>query len=292
MNVADIVHNTDEQLTAAGIDNPALDARILVAHALGLDRAQLVGQADRILTEKEQTEIATLVGRRAKREPVSRILGLREFWSLPFGVNEATLVPRPESETVVEAALKGIRHSGFGIQGKNPRMLDAECRILDLGTGTGCLLLAILHELPRATGLGIDIAPRAVEQAKENAERLGLTARAEFRMGDWVEGIDEQFDFIISNPPYITGDEISTLMPEVRDHDPWLALDGGKDGLEIYRRLIPQLPRLLKPKGFAVFEVGETQAATVRDIFVGAEFKNIAAHSDINGIERCITATR
>jgi release factor glutamine methyltransferase len=271
-----LLRRIEQELAQAQIGNPQLDARILIAHALGLDRAQLLSQSECILGTTEQGKINWLINRRLKREPVSRILGAREFWSLPFALNEATLVPRPESETLVAVALKGT---------------PGNARILDLGTGSGCLLLALLHERPEATGLGIDIAPRAVEQARENAERLDLAARAEFRVGNWLEGIEEKFDVIVSNPPYISGSEIADLMPEVRDHDPHLALDGGNDGLAAYRILIPRLSRLLKPKGITAFEIGEGQANAVRDIFVLAKFNNISTHRDLAGNERCISAS-
>ncbi|MDD5586047.1 MAG: peptide chain release factor N(5)-glutamine methyltransferase [Alphaproteobacteria bacterium] len=277
--VQDAIRRVTEELDVAGVDNPALDARILVAHALGCARLELLTQAERPLTPAEIEKIQSLAARRARREPVARILGLREFWGLPFGLNEATLEPRPDSETLVEAALSGIGDRGLGI------------RILDLGTGTGCLLLALLHELPEASGLGVDIAPRAAEQARQNAERLGLQNRVEFRIGDWLEGINEKFDLIISNPPYVATPDIPNLMPEVRGHDPLAALDGGADGLDVYRLLIPKLPLFLNPNGLAVFEVGQGQAGTVSNLFRNAGFADIATHKDLGGITRCIRAT-
>ena len=165
-------------------------------------------------------------------------------------------------------------------------------RIIDLGAGTGCLLLALLHELPQATGLGVDIAPRAIEQATINAERLGLSGRAAFQVGNWLDGITGTFDLIISNPPYIAASDIPKLMPEVREYDPLAALDGGADGLDIYRHLIPQLSRFLNPDGFVVFEIGQGQAAAVSEMFRAAGFTGISAHKDLGGVERCVAAQR
>ena len=264
-----------ERLNAAEIDNPQLDARLLIAHGLGLDRAQLLSQSQRVLTEGEIAVLDALISRRVQRESVARIIGSREFWSLNFGLNEATLEPRPDSETLIEAVLK-IRKEGN--------------RILDLGTGSGCLLLALLHETPKATGLGIDINPRAVEQATQNAVALGLGERAVFRQGSWLTGVAETFDILISNPPYIRATDIPDLMPEVRDYDPMLALDGGADGYDPYRRLIPQLSCFLNPQGIACFEVGIGQAPLVADLFRREGFANITTHKDLGGVERCVTA--
>jgi release factor glutamine methyltransferase len=280
IRLAELMHRAEARLKAAGADNPTLDVRLLMAHALDLDRAQLLVRSDQMLTDAEQECINTLLTRRANREPVSRILGQREFWSLRFNVNEATLVPRPDSETLIEVTLKLLSSLDD----------DTELRILDLGTGSGCLLLSLLHEFQNATGLGIDKAPKAVEQAADNAEHLGFALRAKFKTGNWTDDITETFNVIISNPPYITHSDIDFLMPEVREHDPHLALDGGDDGLDVYRFLIPQLPRLLKPHGLAVFEIGEGQGAAVKALFQNSGFKDIVGHQDLAGIERCVTA--
>jgi release factor glutamine methyltransferase len=167
-----------------------------------------------------------------------------------------------------------------------------QIRILDLGTGTGCLLLSLLHELPDATGLGIDIASRAVEQAEANAVALELAARAKFRIGNWLEGITETFDVVVSNPPYIAAGDIPKLMPEVREHDPRRALDGGADGLDAYRLLIPALPRVMNPGALAAFEVGQGQAATVADLFRHAGFSNIETRKDLGGVDRCVVGVK
>ena len=187
MTLSDYLIHAIERFKSASIDNPSLDARLLMGHGLGLDRAQLLSQSARILTEAESTVLDNLILRREQREPVARIIGTREFWSLNFGLNEATLEPRPDSETLVEAvlALSKTRHA---------------LRLLDLGTGTGCLLLSLLHEMPDATGHGIDLNPRAVEQASKNAVTLGLDERTAFSQGDWLTSLGETFDIIISNP--------------------------------------------------------------------------------------------
>lgn len=274
-----IIHAT-KKLKAAGIDNPGFDARILAAHALGFDRAQMLSAAGQPVDAKNLKSLEALIARRAKREPVARILGEREFWSLPFGLNEATLEPRPDSETLVEAVLKKLVL----------RQQNTAPRILDLGTGTGCLLLSLLHELPEATGLGVDIAPRAVEQAQKNAQKLELDNRARFVTGNWIENIAERFDVIISNPPYIPQKDMEGLMPEVREHDPHLALDGGEDGLTAYRFLIPHMPQYLKPNGLLVFEVGIHQADLVAGLLKKSGFTDITAHHDLGGVERCVSA--
>jgi len=238
----------------------------------------MLAQNTRALTEDETGRIKTMINRRCRREPVARILGQREFWSLPFGLNEATLEPRPDSEILVEVALQEL-------QGRSA------ASILDIGAGTGCLLLSLLKELPEATGLGLDYTQLAVDQARENAERLGLSDRAVFRMSNWLDNLqDERYDAIISNPPYISARDIPTLMPEVRNYDPIKALNGGEDGLAAYRLLIPQLQERLKPGGFTVFEVGQGQASSVRELFAQNGFTEVTTHMDLGGIERCVKA--
>jgi release factor glutamine methyltransferase len=278
-NLVETLRAAEQRLALAGVDNARLDARILIAEALHLDRAQLLSQTERVLTKDEADGIERLIIRRERREPVARILGHREFWSLTFDLNEATLVPRPESETLVEAALWHFRERS-----------EDPLRLLDLGTGSGCLLLALLHEFSESTGLGIDSAAQAIDQARTNAEKLGLGARATFRVNDWIKGIAERFDLIVSNPPYIRHEEIEGLMPEVRAHDPLLALDGGADGLAIYQELIPHLARHLKPAGAVLFEVGMGQAASVSALLKSAGFSRLETRKDLSGLERCLIA--
>jgi len=276
MRLADIIVQSIEKLKTSSIDNPQLDARLLICHALKCDRAALLSQSHRVLNDDEVASIDILITQRMKHISVARITGSREFWGLNFGLNEATLEPRADSETIVEAVLS---------------FSQKNARILDLGTGTGCLLLSLLHEIPEATGIGIDISSRAVEQAAQNAVLLGLSHRAVFRSGDWFEEMTETFDIIISNPPYIPSSDILALMPEVRHYDPMLALDGGKDGFTPYRFLIPQLKKFLNPNGVAAFEVGIDQAQHVADLFRQSGFTNIETRKDLGGVERCVTAT-
>ncbi len=289
----DIVQIAQQRLKEAGVDDPQFDTRLLAAHALSCNRMQIMMQAERIMTAEEIAAVYRLIDRRAAREPVARIIGEREFWGLPIALNEATLEPRPDSETLVEAALtkmEGLTSSAKLSAEAMAKTKSLALNILDLGSGSGCLLLALLSKWPNATGLGIDISPRAVEQARINAERLGLADRAAFRVNYWLEGLGETFDVIISNPPYVASGDIPNLMPEVRNFDPHEALDGGADGLDVYRFLIPQLPLFLNPNGFAIFEVGQGQAEAVCGLFRGAGFANVATHTDLGGVMRCVAA--
>jgi len=231
-----------DRLRAAGADNPALDARLLLCHAAGVSHETLVAHSDTPATEDARAEFEMTLARRAAGEPVARILGEKEFWGLTFKLGPDTLVPRPDSECIVAAALEAVA---------NPA---APLRVLDLGTGTGCLLLALLTELPNANGVGIDISEGALRTARTNAMALGLAARASFARGNWAESVQGPFDIIVSNPPYIPSDEIGALTREVRDHDPSRALDGGTDGLDCYRVILNQAQVLFAPKGQMVLE--------------------------------------
>ncbi|MEO9190265.1 MAG: peptide chain release factor N(5)-glutamine methyltransferase [Acetobacteraceae bacterium] len=237
-----------ERLRAAGIDSPRLEARLLLGHALHLGQPSLLAAPEATVASEPYL---ALLARRAAREPLAFILGVREFWSLPFEVSPATLIPRPESETVIEAALSLF-----------PDRASVR-RVLDLGTGTGCLLLAALSEFPAAFGVGVDRAPEAAALARRNAARFGLAHRAAFLAGDWARTIDGRFDLVLCNPPYIPRAEIPALMPEISCHEPAGALDGGWDGLDAYRRLLPELARLLVAGGAAVLEMGQGQADTL-----------------------------
>lgn len=277
-----------EQLKIAGIPAARGDARLLIAHALDLNRTDLFLQAERRLTDRERQAIAPLIARRAAREPVARIIGEREFWGLPFGLSTATLEPRPDTEILIEAVLSNLAHN-------RNLPIDSALRIADFGTGTGCLLLALLSELPAATGLGIDIDPDALDQADINAEDLGLTDRVEFLISNWADELepDEQFDVILSNPPYIATAVIDQLSPEVRDHDPILALDGGADGLDAYRALVPVLQRHLAPDGLAALEIGFDQGITVPALFNQAGgLKADAPLADLAQQPRCVLVRR
>jgi release factor glutamine methyltransferase len=264
----------------AGIDTSALDARLLVGHALSLDHTALALQATRALTADERDAIAALAARRLQGEPVARILGCKEFWGLPFALSPATLVPRPDTETLVEAALAAI-----GEDGKQEPL-----RIVDLGTGTGAILLALLHEWPNATGLGTDIDPEAIETARANAQALGLASRVQFRLADFSDDPGEVFDLVVSNPPYIPTHDIASLDREVREHDPFRALDGGIDGLDAYRAIALRAPHLLRPNGLLIVEIGIGQAADVTAIFIGSGgLECVAIRPDLSGTARALT---
>ncbi|MDX1486472.1 MAG: peptide chain release factor N(5)-glutamine methyltransferase, partial [Alphaproteobacteria bacterium] len=241
-------------LKRAGIPAPAFEARALACGILGLSREAMLSNPGQPLDRAAARRFAVAIRRRAAREPLARITGRREFWSLDIALGPDTLIPRPESETVVEAALEGVADR------------EAELRILDLGTGSGCLLLALLTELPAARGLGVDRSPGAAAVARANANRLGLSSRAVFCVGDWGAALDGVFDVIVANPPYVVSAERRALAPEVRDFEPVAALDGGTDGLDAYRALMPELARLLAAGGIAVVELGAGQQGAVARI--------------------------
>lgn len=264
------------KLTAAGIEGARSEAWLLLSAATGRSRAALVAGAIDALSPAEEERLTALAARRLRREPMAYILGSREFWSLPFEVGPAVLVPRPESETVVEAALAEIADR------------TAPLRILDLGTGSGCLLLALLSELPGASGLGTDRSAAALAIARSNAERLGLAARADFREGDWGRDLMDPFDLIVSNPPYVATSGAADLPPEVRAFEPEDALFAGADGLEAYGALAPDCARLLAEDGVACLEIGQGQAAAVAAIASRHGLRLVASRRDLAGIERCL----
>ena len=274
--VAGALADAISALAAAGIDEPRREARLLLSAALGVDAAAILGNPDRLLRAAQRTRYAALVARRAAREPAARLLGRREFWSLDFALSPETLVPRPDSESVVEAVLSRIGDRG------------APLRLLDLGTGSGCLLLALLSELPAASGIGIDIAPGAVLTAQRNAIALGFADRAGFVAGAWAAAIDGRFDAVVVNPPYVASGAIVELAPEVGRHDPRRALDGGCDGLDAYRALAPEMARLMRGGGLAAFELGMGQARPVAAIMRRAGLAIVEVRRDLAGIERCM----
>lgn len=269
----------------ANLDSPELDARLLVGHALGLDQTQLTIEGSRKLGDDAAPALTALASRRLDREPVARILGVKEFWGLPLRLNAATLVPRPETETVVEAALAAIDPLNQGLGGPRSRAL----RIADLGTGSGALLLALLSELPNASGIGTDVSREALAAAQDNARRLGLLARAEFTACDFGAELIERFDLVVSNPPYIASGDIAMLAPEVQ-YDPRRALDGGADGLACYRTIAGQAAELLKPDGHLVVELGIGQESAVAELFRAAGLATSPARPDLSGIPRALHA--
>jgi release factor glutamine methyltransferase len=257
VKTADAIGQIAARLAAAGIADARREARIILAAAAEVDAAGLL-----LLPEIEAAKAEPMVVRRVRREPMAYILGRKEFWGLNFAVSPATLIPRPESETIIEAALAAV-----------PRR-DAVQRILDVGTGTGCLLLAALSEFKNAFGLGVDISQPAAALAAANARNLGLATRSAFVVSDWTSALtDTKFDLILGNPPYIAGADFAGLMPEVGQYEPDSALYGGPDGLAAYRAIIAALPGLLSDSGLALLELGAGQAKQVADLAKAAGFQ-------------------
>ena len=264
------------ELQRAHVESASLDARLLLEHVLGVSREQLLLGMDNALTEDQQHEYRKLVSLRASRRPLAQILGRREFWGMEFTVSDATLDPRPDSETLIEAVLERVSHRA------------APLSILDLGTGTGCLLLSLLRELPCARGMGVDISPGALAVARENAQSLELSQRVQFIGSNWCEHVEGAFDIVISNPPYIPTQDIEALEPEVSCFEPRLALDGGQDGLDCYRTIVEKLPKLLNPSGFAAFEIGIGQQCALEMLAQQHGLKVDAVKKDLGGIPRVV----
>ena len=281
VSIAEAIRLVAQAFQLARIEDAPIDARVLIGHALHLDRARLISQSDRTLEPLEVFAIEALAARRLKHEPVARILGRKEFWDLTLEVSPDVLIPRPETETVAEAALDFVVRGGL-------RM--TKLRILDIGTGSGALVLALLQELPNAVGTGTDISAAALAVARANAERNGLAARCTFIVCNIAEGVAGPFDLIVSNPPYIPRDDIAKLAPEVRDYDPRLALDGGADGLDAYRVIAKEARRLLAPGGRLFVELGDGQEPDVRALFTAAGLTVNAARADLAGIPRALEA--
>ncbi len=267
-----------KKFRARGIDSAELDARILVGCVLGIDRAALASADGRQLGRDEEAAIALLAERRLAHEPVARIVGRKEFWSLQLLVDASTLVPRPETETVVEATLAAIDAAG-------PRTRTFS--IADLGTGSGAILLALLSELPNAWGVGTDVSFAALLAARENARRLGLD-RAQFLACDMVAALRGSFDVIVSNPPYVGSHEIAALAPEVRDFDPRRALDGGADGLDFYRSIAAAAPARLASGGILIVELGAGQSQAVAALFAARGLVVLPPRPDLSGIPRAL----
>ena len=269
-----------DRLKAAGIESPVIDARILLESAAEASRMDIVTDPYRILTEEQVATLDTYLDRRERREPVARIIGKRGFWKILLNVDSNVLIPRPDTEVVVERALASFdEHEAF--------------RILDLGVGSGAILLAILAERPRATGLGIDVSEEALAVARDNAAHLGLESRIALLRGDWTTGLgDGGFDLVVSNPPYIPTAVIETLEPEVRDHEPRLALDGGEDGLDAYRLLAPEILRVLKPGGRFLVEIGYDQAEAVDALFRDAGAIAVTVIKDLANKDRVVAGVR
>jgi release factor glutamine methyltransferase len=278
--LAALINDAARLIGGAGIAGARAEATALACAVLGLGRERLVAAPDMAIAATDAARLLDAARRRAAHEPFARIVGRREFWSLDFVLSPDTLVPRPETETLVEVVLEAVADRA------------AEISILDLGTGSGCILLALLSELPNAHGIGIDAAPGAVATAQENARRLGLAARAEFRVGDWGLGVVGPFDVVVSNPPYIAEGDRKTLDIEVREHDPALALFAGDDGLAAYRAIMPQLDGLLAWGGLAAFECGAGQAGKIRQFIDLAGLAETGSRPDLAGHERVVWGRR
>ena len=278
-NAGDALARAARSLAAAGVDGARRDARLLLQEAAGITAEALFAHPEHALTRGQTRWFDRLLARRRAREPVSRILARREFWGLDFAVAPATLDPRPDSEALIHAALDTIADRA------------APCRVLDLGTGSGCLLLALLSELPAAHGVGCDMSEAALRVARANAASLGLSLRAAFTVGDWARPVGGTFDVILANPPYIPAPAIAGLAPEVRDFDPRLALDGGADGLAAYRAIARQLGPRLALQGRAIIETGDGQAAQVAAILAAHGLAVARPVLDLAGRERCIIAS-
>lgn len=273
-------------LRAHDVPSPDLDARLLICHACGLTHEQAAANPERMVSDAERDKIGLAAERRCAREPVSRITGEREFWGLDFAIGPPSLDPRPDTETLVQAVLElaGERES------------DAPLSILDLGTGSGCILVALLHELVMAAGTGVDANPATLAIARANALRHGVGGRAGFVCSSWAEPIGGRFDFVVANPPYIPSGEIASLEPEVARYDPRSALDGGDDGLAAYRAIMAGIDHVLVPGGWAVFEVGAGQHAAVGAMFGETEggliFGEIRQWEDLSQRIRCVAGQR
>lgn len=277
--LADLIRDAAGRLAAAGVDGPRLDAEWLAAHAFGLPRGALRRAGPTVPDPEAVVLFAALVDRRAGREPLQRIVGSWEFWGLELELGPDTLIPRPDTETVVEAVLR-----------RRPDRA-APLAILDLGTGTGAILLALATEYPYARGVGTDVSPAALTIAARNAMRLNLSHRAAFICGDWDAALAGRFDVVVANPPYIPDTEIDGLMPEVALHEPRRALAGGPDGLAPYRTIAAALPRLLAPGGLVALEHGADQGASVRGLLTGAGLRAAETVRDLGGRERVTLAT-
>ncbi|GAM99275.1 protein-N(5)-glutamine methyltransferase PrmC [alpha proteobacterium U9-1i] len=268
-----------KRFEASGVDTPVIDARLLLEAGAGVARLDIITDPRRALSQEQVDAVELLVARRLKREPVAHIVGAKAFWTIELKVSPAVLIPRPETELLVESVLTFVAP-------------DDAARILDLGVGSGAILLAALRERPNAVGVGVDLSEAALEIAQANAEALGLRERVRLVQGDWGAGLAEAFDVVVSNPPYIPTSHIAGLAPEVADHEPHLALDGGADGLDAYRTIISQLPGLLRPGGGFALEVGMGQAADVYALAEAAGLDLLPNRADLAGIERVVWGKR
>jgi release factor glutamine methyltransferase len=265
-----------DRLKAAGVDGPVIDARLLVEAAAEASRADIIADPQRVLTDEQAARLEDYVSRRERREPVSHILGRRGFWKIMLRVTPDVLTPRPDTETLVELVLRDLPE-------------NKPFSLLDLGVGSGTILLSILAERPAGKGLGVDVSSEALAVARDNAASLGLERQVALLRGDWTAGLGtSSFDLVVSNPPYIRSAEIDGLQPEVRDHEPRQALDGGADGLDAYRLLAPEVLRVLRPGGRFLVEIGHDQSADVEALFRDAGGVSIATAKDLANRDRVV----
>lgn len=267
------------RLEAAGVDTPVLDARMLVEAGAGVTRLEIVTDPRREISDVQVAAVEALAARRIAREPISHILGRKAFWTLEFAVTPDVLTPRPETELLVEAALEFLPP-------------EKPALVLDLGVGSGAILLTVLRERPDVVGVGVDVSESALAVARANADALGLGERVEWRAASWGEGLEGGFDLILSNPPYIPTVDIEGLAPEVARHEPRLALDGGQDGLDAYRALLPRIRALLAPGGRFALEVGRGQATAVWALIDQAGLEPLDTRADLAGVDRVVTGRR
>ena len=286
--LGEAIRGLGKMFREAGLPNAALDARLLASHVCALSPEETIAKPRFALSPEMTARIDEAAARRLAGEPVSRIVGRREFWGLPFSLSPHTLDPRPETELLVEAVLDFVRAEGLA---------GSRLRILDLGVGSGCILGALLSELPSSYGVGVDLSKGALSVARENLSRLGLLNRASFLCADWAGALgDASFDIIVSNPPYIGSSEIAGLEAEVKEYDPRLALDGGEDGLFAFRAILADAVRVLERRGILVFETGCSQAEAVREMmleaFLGRGRLDALVLRDLSGLERVVAALR
>jgi release factor glutamine methyltransferase len=280
LNLLQAWQGAKKRLEAAGLAGPVIDARLLVEAAAEATRADIVGDPYRALTPEQEATLEDYLTRREHREPVSHILGRKGFWKIMLSVTPDVLTPRPDTETLVEWVLRDFPDG-------------AAWSVLDLGVGSGAILLSILAERPAARGLGVDVSEEALAVARDNAASLGLAGRMALLRSDWTEGLGEAtFDLVVSNPPYIASQVIETLEPEVRDHEPRLALEGGKDGLMHYRVLAPEILRVLKPGGRFAVEIGYDQKAPVEALFRQAGAVDVQTLQDLGQRDRVVAGAK
>ncbi len=280
LNLVQAWSRAKQELESAGIAGPVIDARLLVEAAAGATRADIVTDPYRALTAEQEARLIDYLARRARREPVSHILGRKGFWKIMLQVTADVLTPRPDTETVVEYVLRDFPE-------------HARWSVLDLGVGSGAILLAILAERPAARGLGVDLSEEALAVARENAANLGLAGRTALLRGDWTYGLEDgSFDLVVSNPPYIASAVIAELEPEVRDYEPRMALEGGADGLDAYRVLAPEILRVLKQGGRFAVEIGYDQKAAVEALFRAAGAAEVVTLPDLANRDRVVAGVK